>query len=105
KNQAEHIIDETDKQVAEHGDKLDDEDKQAIEEAKQALAKAAQGDDKAAIDAALQTFQEKAQKLGQVIYEAAQKEQAAETQGSDAEASSGQASDDEPVDADFEVKS
>ena len=107
KNQAEHIIDETDKQVAEHGDKLDDDDKQAIEEAKQALAKAAQGDDKAAIDAALQTFQEKAQKLGQVIYEAAQKEQAAkaEAQGSDAEASSGKASDDEPVDADFEVKS
>ena len=33
KNQAEHIIHETDKQVAEHGDKLSDEDKQAIEEA------------------------------------------------------------------------
>ena len=69
---------------------------------------AAKGDDKAAIDAALQTFQEKAQKLGEVIYKAAQEEQAAEGGAAGdgaADASSGQPADDEPVDADFEVKS
>ena len=53
KNQVDHILHETDKQVAEHGDKLSDEDKQALEDAKEELKKAAESDDKARIEAAL----------------------------------------------------
>ena len=94
--------------IAEHADKLSDEDKQGIETAQEELKKAAEGDDKAAIEAALSTFQTKAQKLGEIIYPQSQAEQAAAggAPGPDAGASdAGSGSnDDEPVDADFEVK-
>ena len=112
KNQVEALLHETDKQVAEHGDKLSDEDKKAIEEAKEDLKKAAEGDDKARIESALQNFQTKAQKLGEILYA----QQAAEQQagagpadgpgaaGGPAGAGAQGNADDEPVDADFEVK-
>ncbi|MEM7308163.1 MAG: molecular chaperone DnaK [Planctomycetota bacterium] len=112
KNQVDSILHETDKQVAEHGDKLSDEDKQGIEEAKVELKQAAESDDKGRIEAALQNFQQKAQKLGEILY--AQQQQEQEQPGGpevqqDApagEQASGGQSDggDEPVDADFEVK-
>jgi len=110
KNQVEHLTHETDKQVAEHGDKLSDEDKQAIEEAKEELKQAAESDDKAKIEAALENFQTKAQKLGEVVYKQAQETQGAP--GAEGAPEAGQQtteeatsdSDDEPVDADFEVK-
>ena len=105
KNQVDALVHETDKQLGEHGDKLSDEDKQAIESAKEDLKKAAESDDKATIEAALQSFQEKAQKLGQVVYEqqAAAGEAGAPGAGEPGGEGGAQA-DDEPVDADFEVK-
>ena len=104
KNQAEHMIHETEKQLDEHKDKLSEEDVQAIQSAKDDLAEAAKSDDKEKIEAALNTFQEKAQKLGEAIYAEAQKEQeAAGPESGPAEAGDGSA-DDEPIDADFEVK-
>ena len=105
KNQVEHLCHETDKQLGEHKDKLSDEDVAAIEAAKAELQKAAEGDDKAAIEAAMQAFQQKAQKLGEVLY--AQQQEAAAGAAGAAEAASGATAgtdDDEPVDADFEVK-
>ena len=109
RNQVDHLVHETDKQVAEHGDKLSDEDKKAIEEAKAELAKAAEGEDKAKIEAALQTFQTKAQKLGEILYKESAEAQAAQQQAASGAAEpqaqpQADASDDEPVDADFEVK-
>ncbi len=108
KNQVDHLIHETDKQVAEHGEKLSDEDKAAIETAKEELKKAAESDDKARIEAALEDFQKKAQKLGEILYKEAQDAQAGAAgaqPGPDAGADSGAADgNDEPVDADFEVK-
>jgi molecular chaperone DnaK len=105
KNQTEHMIHETEKQLEEHKDKLSEEDVAAITSAKDELAEAAKGDDSEKIEAALKTFQEKAQKLGEVIYAEAQKEQeaAAGPEASPAETGDG-SSDDEPIDADFEVK-
>ncbi|MCP3917392.1 MAG: molecular chaperone DnaK [bacterium] len=114
KNQADHIVHETEKQLAEHGDKLSDEDKQAIETSKEALSQAAQGEDKAAIEAALADFQQKAQKLGEVLYAEQQAAQGAGAPGPDGPppgageappSDSGDGSSDEPIDADFEVKS
>ena len=109
KNQVDHIVHETDKQLGEHKDKLTEEDVKEIEAAKEELSQAAQSDDRSRIEAALQTFQQKAQKLGQAIYEEAQKSQQAQgAAAGDAgagEAPAGDSSDDEPVDADFEVKS
>jgi len=109
KNQAEQLVHETEKSLEEHKDKLAEEDVKAIEEAREELKKAAEGDDKATLEAALQTFQEKAQKLGEVIYKEQQEAEQATQAGAPGGPSAGGPtaggeSDDEPVDADFEVK-
>ena len=111
KNQVDHLVHETEKQLGEHGDKLSDDDKQAIEDAKEELKKAAESEDKARIEAALQDFQKKAQKLGEVIYQQTTEapppsEPAAATAAGSTGASgtTGDSAGDEPVDADFEVK-
>jgi molecular chaperone DnaK len=105
KNQADHLTYETEKQLQQHGDKLSADDKKAIEAARDALKEAAQGDDRAKLEAALRDFQTKAQRLGEVLYK--QSTEKAEPQadaGAGPKATSGQKSGDEPVDADFEVK-
>jgi molecular chaperone DnaK len=104
RNQADHVVYETGKQLAEHGDKLAAADKQAIETAKQELEAALKGEDKAKLEAALAALQQKAQKLGEVLYK--QSTQSGPTPGADAgpKAGAGKPSGDEPVDADFEVK-
>ena len=121
KNQVDQVVHETEKQLKEHADKLTDEDKQAIETAAAELKKtAAESEDKAKIEAALKAFQEKAQKLGEILYKE-QAEAQGGAPGAQAGAQPGPAggpasgpapgaagsdggSDDEPVDADFEVK-
>ncbi len=65
------------------------------------LEAAAAGNDAEALKAALDAFPQKAMKLGQAVYEAQQAEQQAPPAGE----AQGESSDDEPVDADFEVKS
>ncbi|MEX1024353.1 MAG: molecular chaperone DnaK [Planctomycetota bacterium] len=100
KNQVDALLHETDKQLAEHGEKLSADDKAAIETAKAELKTAAEGDDKDAIEAALKSFQEKAQKLGEVVYAQQQGEQS----GGDAPEAESGGSGDEPADAEFEVK-
>jgi molecular chaperone DnaK len=106
RNQIDALVHETDKQLKEHGDKLSDDDKKAIETAKEELKKAAEGDDKAKIEAAMHNFQQKAQKLGEVLYAEQRKGQAAEepAQGKPEGQKGTAGADDEPVDADFEVK-
>jgi len=104
RNQADHIVHETDKQLAEHKDGLAEAEVKEIEKAKEALAAAAAGDDKGRIEAALKSFQEKAQKLGAAIHRASQAQGAGPGPQPGQGAPTG-AADDEPVDADFEVKS
>jgi len=101
KNECDQIVHQTTKQLEEHGDKLSVDDKQAIEAARDELQQAAEGDDKAKIEAAKQDFMTKAQKLGEILYAEAQAEGAAEPTP---EPAAGGDSDDEVVDADFEVK-
>ena len=106
KNQADQIVHETRKHLTEHKDKLEAGDVTAIEEACEALEKAAQGEDKAVIEAALQDLQQKAQKLGEVLYAQQQADGGSPPPDGPAPAGEGDASgSDEPVDADFEVKS
>ena len=105
KNQVDHVVHETDKQLAEHGDKLSDADKAEIEAAKEELKSAANEEDKGKLETALSNFQTKAQKLGQVIYESQQQEQAAGTPPGPGPEAAASDDSDEPVDADFEVKS
>ncbi|MSR64008.1 MAG: molecular chaperone DnaK [Planctomycetes bacterium] len=105
KNQSDHQAYEIEKQLKEHGDKLSAEDKSAIEAALTELKSAAQGEDKAKLEAALADLATKAQKLGEALYKQ-NTQQAPPGAGPEptAKATAGAKGGDEPVDADFEVK-
>ncbi|MEM9573767.1 MAG: Hsp70 family protein, partial [Pseudomonadota bacterium] len=100
KNQAESLIDSTEKSLKEHGDKIEDEDKSAIEDAiaelKEEIGKEELDGD--AVSEKTETLAQASMKLGQAIYEATQAEESAAAE-SDAAAD---AAADDVVDADFE---
>ena len=75
KNQAETLLYQTEKSVKDHGDKLDDAVKTAIETATAELRSALEGDDAAEIRQKAQTLQEASYKLAETIYANAQAEQ------------------------------
>ncbi|MCV2882053.1 molecular chaperone DnaK [Actibacterium sp. XHP0104] len=98
KNQAESLIHSTEKSMEEHADKVDPTTIEAIELAIAALKDTMETNDAGKIKSGIQNVTEAAMKLGEAIYKAQQ-----------AEASDGDAGDDEPrgvdddiVDADFE---
>ena len=92
RNQADHLVHSTRKQLEEAGDKVPAEDRAAIESALSDLETAAKGEDKAAIEAKLQALAEVAQKLAQ----------AAQPQGNAQQAQSNSNPNDDVVDAEFE---
>jgi len=92
RNQADHLIHSTHKQLTEAGDKLPAEDKTAIEEALKALEVAAKGEDKADIEAKTQALVQVSGKLMEMA------QQEAQAEGGDASAKK----DDDVVDAEFE---
>jgi molecular chaperone DnaK len=102
KNNAESLIHTTERQLSEHGDKVDAtvkaEIQTAIDEAKQAV----EGGDPEAMNAKAQTLAQAAMKLGQAIYE---KDQASAAAGGAeegaAEGAQASGSDEEVVDAEF----
>ena len=96
KNQAEALVHSSEKSLKDYGDKVSEADRTAISDAIAALKSATEGDDAEAIQAKSQTLAEVSMKLGQAMYEAAQK---AEAEG-DARADA--AKDGDVVDADFE---
>ncbi len=96
KNRADALVYSTEKSLKEHGDKVDEATRKSIEDALEELKKAIDGGDVATITEAEQKLAEKAQKLGEVIYQQMQQEQASSgASGADAEA----AKDAEVVDA------
>ena len=99
KNQAESLIDSTEKSLKEHGDKLGEEDKADIETAIAELREEVGKEeiDGEAVAAKTQALAEASMKLGQAIYEASQ----AEAEG-DAARDAASDMDDDVVDADFE---
>ncbi|ANY20861.1 Chaperone protein DnaK [Tsuneonella dongtanensis] len=98
RNQADSLVHATEKQLQEHGDKIDaglkGEVEAAIAEAKTAL----EGDDTDAITAKAQALTEVAMKMGQAIY--SQEQASAADASSDAASSEGGA-EEEVVDAEF----
>ncbi|QZD89560.1 molecular chaperone DnaK [Qipengyuania aurantiaca] len=100
RNQADSLVHATEKQLEEHGDKIDASLKSEVEEKVAALKTALEGDDAADINAKAQDLSQSAMKMGQSIYE---KEQA--NAGSDApeggDAGSEAAQEEEVVDAEF----
>jgi molecular chaperone DnaK len=95
------------KSLAEHGDKLDAGEKDAITAAVKALEEALKGEDKEAIDAKTTALMTASQKLGEKMYAESQAAQAAQAAGgadaAGASASSGKPADDDNV-VDAEVK-
>ena len=96
KNQADSLVSSTEKSLKEHGDKVEQADKDAIETAKNELAEAAKGDDVEAIKSKIEALATAAQKLGEAVYKAQQ----AEAQSESTETESKK--DDDIVDAEYE---
>ena len=99
RNQADSLVHATEKQLEEHGDKIDADTKSAVEAALAEAKTALEGDDVDAINAKAQALTEAAMKMGQQIYE---KEQAAAASGDAGDAAPEKKQDDEEVvDAEF----
>ncbi|MEM1019105.1 MAG: molecular chaperone DnaK [Pseudomonadota bacterium] len=98
KNQGESMVHATEKQVEEHGDKVDAETKGNIESAIADLKTSLEGEDVDDIQAKTQTLAQVAMKLGEAIYKAEQ-----EAGGTpEGDAAPGDTAQDDVVDADFE---
>ncbi|SCC17803.1 molecular chaperone DnaK [Gilliamella bombicola] len=96
RNQADHLVHTTRKQVTEAGDQLSADDKKAIEDAVSALEVAARGEDKAEIEAKINALMEASKKLLELAQQQAQAAQGA------GQANSGNTNaQDDVVDADF----
>lgn len=109
RNQAEAMVHSVKKSLGEHGDKLEAAEKTAIEDAIKAVEEAAQGEDKADIEAKTTALMTASQKLGEKVYAAQQAEQQAAAgaagAGGGEQASSNRPADDDVVDAEIkEVK-
>ena len=96
KNQAESVINSTEKSLKEHEDKVDDAVKAEINKAKDELAEAVKSENADDIKSKMQTLMESAQKLGEAIYKAQQEEQ------SNAQDATESKKDDDIVDAEYE---
>ena len=103
KNQAESLIHSTEKNLAEHGDKVDAAIKSEIETKVADLKAVKDGDDVAAIRAKLEALATASMKLGEAMYKATQEQAAAGDAGPQADAGGQKKADDSTVvDADFE---
>ena len=101
KNKAESLAHTIEGQIKEHGEKLADEDKTAIEEATIGVRTSLEGDDVDAITAATETLEQAAMKLGEVIYGDQADPNTGDAAAAD-EAVSEEEANDDIVDADFE---
>ncbi len=97
RNQGDHLLHSTRKQVEEAGDKLPAEDKTAIEAALNDLDKALKGEDKAEIEAKMQALAQVSAKLMEIA-----QQQHAQQQADTGSADNNAAKDDDVVDAEFE---
>jgi len=108
KNKGDGFCYETEKQLKEHGDKLDTPDKDAIEAAVKALKGALETDDLADINAKTEALQQASYKLAEKLYADTNPEQAAAGAGApppEQGSESTEKGDEKIIDADFEVKS
>jgi molecular chaperone DnaK len=97
-NNADSLVHATERQLEEHGDKIDASLKGEVEAAIAAVRTAIESDDAAEMTAKAQALTEVAMKMGQVIYEKEQATAASPGGGAGAE---GAAGDDDVVDAEF----
>jgi molecular chaperone DnaK len=102
KNHAEALIHSTEKSLAEHGSKVGEAERRAIEDALASLKEAVKGNDADDIKAKTNALAQASMKLGEAMYAQAQKDQAGPGgPGADGGASTGGAPKDDVVDAEF----
>lgn len=99
KNQAEALTHKAESDVKEHGEKLSDEDKQAIEDAIKELREVAETDDTALITDKIQVLTAAVMKMGEAIYANSQEDDDGPTS---AAADAADDDDEDVVDAEFE---
>jgi molecular chaperone DnaK len=97
RNQADGLVYTTEKALKDHGDKVDEETKKSIETALEELKTAMEGEDPEAIKSKTEALATASQKLGEVMYQQAQSEAEAGTEGAE-----GEEPQDDVVDAEFE---
>ena len=104
RNEADQLVYATEKSLAEHGDKLSEDDRQPVTTALEETRKALEGEDSEAIEAAVAKLQTASHKLAEVVYAEAQAE-AGQEPGADGEPAdpAAPANDSGAVDAEFEV--
>jgi molecular chaperone DnaK len=100
KNQAEALMNQVEKSLSEHGDKVAEGEKSEIEADLAALKEVIDGDDTEAIKAKFEALANSSMKLGEAIYKAEQA--AGEAAAASDAAGSSESDDDTVVDADFE---
>ncbi len=101
RNHADALVHTTEQQLSEHGDKVGETEKNAIEAAVAELKEVKEGDDVEAIQTKTQALAEAAMKLGEAMYQAEQQAQAGgEGEGPGPDASD--SGDPDIVDAEFE---
>ena len=105
RNEADQLVYATGKSLEEHGDKIGEEDKKAIEDTLAETKKALEGEDDEAIKTSMEALQQASHKLAEEMYKEAQAQQGPEggpAPEGDADQPQGSA-DEGAVDADFEV--
>jgi molecular chaperone DnaK len=99
-NQADGLVYATEKNLTEHGDKIDEADKAQVEADIAGLREVMDGEDSEAIKVKLEALSQSSMKLGEAMYKA---EQESAAEAGDGSADAGGAADDPTVvDADFE---
>jgi molecular chaperone DnaK len=98
KNHAEALVHSTEKALAEHGSKVGDAERRAIENAIADLKEALKGDDASAIQAKTNTLAQASMKLGEAMYK---QQQEAQASGSGGEGGSSGEKKEDVVDAEF----
>jgi molecular chaperone DnaK len=112
KNEGDRMSFSVGKMLDDHGDKISEDEKKQVTEAKQALDEAIKGDDAAKIKAATETLTKASHKLAEKMYAGASPQEQEDMRKAAEEAASrggvgtegGEQQDDNVVDADFSVK-
>jgi len=99
RNQADTLIHSTEKNLKEHGAKVSDADKKAIEDASTELKEAIKGTDAEEIKKKTETLVQASMKLGEAIYKSQEKKEGSPNDGDNNDKTK---KDDNVVDADFE---
>ena len=105
KNRGDALVSQTRQSLEEHGDKVSAESRSNIESAVSNLEEKLKGEDKAAIEAGIEELSKASMELGKAVYEAeAAKSTGAASGGDDAASPAEEATDDDVIDAEYEVK-